>query len=161
MLWEPPTSEDELIAHYESNVKAWTEDSAYCFSIETKEPVEFVGRIAIRKEEEKELWDLGFWTHPEQQSKGYMSEAVRAVIEFGFRELQASQIVACHALWNKQSETVLKKNGMSFIEYIPEGFKKKGEWIEENLLGITQSEWNEKELNKTVLTIQEAARPEL
>jgi RimJ/RimL family protein N-acetyltransferase len=69
--------------------------------------------------------------------------------------------VACHALWNKQSETVLKKNGMSFIEYIPEGFKKKGEWIEENLLGITQSEWNEKELNKTVLTIQEAARPEL
>lgn len=159
MLWEPPTNEDELLAPYESNVKAWTEDLAYCFSIETKESVEFVGRISIRKKEGKDLWDLGFWTHPEQQRKGYMSEAVRAVIEFGFRELQASQIVACHALWNKQSEKVLKTNGMSFIEYIPKGFKKKGEWIEENLLSITLNEWNKNKLNKSVLTTSEAAPP--
>lgn len=140
MLWEPPASEDELVAPYENNVKAWTEDLAYCFTIETKEPVDFVGRISIRKKEEG-LWDLGFWTHPEQQNKGYMSEAVRAVMEFGFRELHATRIIACHALWNTQSEKVLKKNGMTFIEYIPEGFQKKGEWIEENLLGISRDEW--------------------
>ncbi len=141
MLWGPPASEDELIKPYENNVKAWNDDLAYCFTIEAKETVEFIGRISIRKKEEKDLWDLGFWTHPEQQKKGYMSEAVQAIIGFGFRELQASRIVACHALWNKQSEKVLKKNGMTFIEHIPEGFKKNGKWIEENLLGITFNEW--------------------
>jgi len=52
MLWEPPETESELVAPYESNVKAWAEDLAYCFTIETKEPVEFVGRISIRKKEE-------------------------------------------------------------------------------------------------------------
>lgn len=144
MLWEPPLNEDELTGPYESNVKAWAEDLAYCYTIETKEPLEFVGRVAIRKKEEKDLWDLGFWTHPEQQRKGYMSEAVRVVIDFGFRDLQASQIVACHALWNKQSEKVLKKNGMRFIKHIPEGFKKKGKWVEENLLGISRNvKWPE------------------
>lgn len=148
MLWEPPKSEEELIAPYEGNVKAWKEDLAYCFTIETKELVNFVGRISIRKKEEKDLWDLGFWTHPEQLGKGYMSEAVQSVLEFGFQELQASRIVTCHALWNRQSERVLKKDGMAFIEHIPEGFKKKGKWIEENLLGISQDEWNESKLNK-------------
>lgn len=108
MLWEPPASEEELIPPYESNLKAWADDLAYCFTIETKETIEFVGRIAIRKQEEKDLWDLGFWTHPERQKKGYMTEAVETVMEFGFRELDASEIVACHALWNKQSEKVLE-----------------------------------------------------
>lgn len=145
MLWDPPNSEYELVAPYENNVKAWAEDSAYCFTIETKEPLAFVGRISIRKKEEKNLWDLGFWTHPKRQGKGYMSEAVQAVIGFGFLELQASRIVACHALWNKPSERVLKKSGMTFIKHIPEGYKKNGKWIEENLLGITRNEWNERE----------------
>lgn len=141
MLWDPPTSEAELIAPYENNVKAWAEDLAYCFTIESKDSAEFIGRISIRKKEDENLWDLGFWTHPKQQGKGYMSEAVQAVIEFGFRELRASTIVACHALWNKQSEKVLKKNGMTFIEHIPEGFRKKGQWIEENLLGLSFENW--------------------
>ena len=140
MLWEPPTSEEELITPYENNVKAWNEDEAYCFTIEAKDSAEFIGRISIRKKEEK-LWDLGFWTHPEQQSKGYMSEAVQAVIDFGFLELGALRILACHALWNKQSEKVLKRNGMTFIKHIPEGFQKNGNWVEENLLGLSLEDW--------------------
>lgn len=115
----------------------------YCFTIETKDPVEFVGRISIRKKEKSDLWDLGFWTHPEQQKKGFMSEAVRSVLEFGFQELHAAKVVACHAVWNKQSERVLKKNGMTMIRNIPKGFQKKGIWIEENMLGITRDEWEE------------------
>lgn len=31
---------------------------------------------------------------------------------------------------------------MNFIEYIPQGFIKKNEWVEENKLGITKEEWN-------------------
>jgi ribosomal-protein-alanine N-acetyltransferase len=143
MLWDPPETEDELIAPYENNVKAWAEDLAYTFAIETKQSFEFLGRISIRKKEEEGLWDLGFWTHPEQQGKGFMSEAVRAVIEFGFRELEAGRIIACHAIWNKRSERVLKKNGMSLIENIPNGFQKNGKWIKENMLGITRIEWEE------------------
>lgn len=145
MLWEPPLHEDDLIPHYESNLKAWAEDLAYCFTIEINDSAEFIGRIAIRKKEGNGLWDLGFWTHPEKQKKGYMSEAVQAVVGFGFQELRALRIVACHARWNKQSERVLKKNGMTFIEHIPEGFKKKGKWIDENMLGITLDEWNKNE----------------
>jgi len=141
MLWEPPETEEELREPYERTLKAWAEGSAYCFTIETTEPVEFAGRISIRKQEEAGTWDVGFWTHPRQQNRGYMSEALQAVMAFGFQQLQAERILACHALWNKQSERVLKKNGMTFLQHIPEGFLKRGEWVEENLLGVTRETW--------------------
>ncbi len=141
MRWEPPESEDELIAPYENNIKAWQNDTAYCFTIETIDPISFVGRIVIRKQKEPNVWDLGFWTHPERQSQGFMSEAVKTLLAFGFLELQAARIEAGHALWNKASERVLKKNGMNFIRRIPQGFQKRGKWIEENLLGIDLDNW--------------------
>lgn len=147
MRWNPPASEDELIAPYENNVQAWQECSAYCFTIEHKPDQAFLGRIAIRSGNESDVWDLGFFTHPEQQKKGYMTEAVSALMKFGFEELGALKITACHAIWNKASESVLKKVGMRFIEYVPEGFQKNGTWVDENLLGITREEW---ESNKSL-----------
>lgn len=143
MLWEPPEKEEELIEPYENGVKAWQEGTAYSFTIELKHSLEFIGRISIRREDEESVWNLGFWTHPRHQGQGYMSESVARIIEFGFVELEAKQIVACHAIWNVASERVLKKAGMRMIRYIPEGFKKNGEWVEENLLGVSSDSWRQ------------------
>lgn len=136
MLWEPPEKTEELQAAYERSLQSWQSGEGYSFSIEDRETADFLGRISIRKEKEKDVWNIGFWTHPEQQGKGIMSEAVEAVIALGFQTLHAKRIEACHALWNKASEKVLLKNGMTFLRYIEQGFQKKGEWIAENLLGI-------------------------
>jgi [ribosomal protein S5]-alanine N-acetyltransferase len=62
-------------------------------------------------------------------------------LEFGFKQLGATRIEASHALWNIASQRVLEKIGMKFIEYIPQGFQKQGQWIEENKMGITKEEW--------------------
>ena len=147
MLWEPPEKEEELIELYESNVKAWEADRAYCFTIENSNTEEFLGRVSIRKEEEN-TWNLSFWTHPEHQGLGYMTEAVEEIVEFGFNKLDAFKIVACHAVWNVGSERVLKKTGMTFIRHIPEGYKKKGEWVEENLLGLSFDSWKKKKVEQ-------------
>ena len=146
MLWDPPSCVEELSAAFEASMRAWTEDQAYCFTIEEREQRKFIGRIAIRSKEGS-VWDIGFWTHPEEQNKGYMKEALAAVVTFGFTELDATRLVACHASWNQASEAVLRSTGMIFLEHIPEGFQKRGEWVAENLLGITREEW---ESNKTM-----------
>jgi hypothetical protein len=61
----------------------------------------------------------------------------------GFDRLNAVQIEASYALWNKSSQRVLEKIGMKFIEYIPHSFQKKGRWIESNKMSINQQEWRE------------------
>ncbi len=144
MLWEPPEKEEELVEALHRNHKAWELGEGYAFTIIEKGTTKFLGRISIRKTKELNIWNVGFWTHPEVQNQGVMSESLNVIIKFGFEKLLAQRIVACYAMWNKSSEKVLKKNGMKFIRHIEKGFKKKGEWIAENLLAISKEEWSGK-----------------
>jgi ribosomal-protein-alanine N-acetyltransferase len=136
MLWEPPETEAPVIENFHYCQKAWEKGEAYCFSLIEKEKGYFIGKISIRQEPDADVWNIGFWTHPTQQGKGYMSEAVGAILQFGFEYLGAHRIEARYALWNKASERVLTKNGMRLIRYLEKGFMKKGKWVEENLVGI-------------------------
>ncbi|MGK7953404.1 MAG: GNAT family N-acetyltransferase [Xenococcaceae cyanobacterium] len=141
LLWDAPENEDELIEGYEERViKTWNEGKSYAFIICLKEKDKALGSISIRKEFDR-VWTTGFWLHPQAQRKGYMTESVKAIFQLGFEILGAEKIESYHALWNNKSEKVLKNVGMKFIEYIPQGFMKKGKWVEENKLGITKEEW--------------------
>ena len=135
MLWDPPKSTEELIQPLKNNLKSWKEGSGYSFTIETKEPPpERLGRITIRKTESKNIWNVGFWTHPKHQGKGIMTEALKAITDFGFSELYAEEITADYAIWNKASEKVLLKNGFRFSRHIEKGYFKNGKWESENQL---------------------------
>lgn len=144
MQWEPPEKEEELMAPLLRGIQAWEKGEGYAFTIENKVSSEFLGRISIRKTSTPKLWNLGFWTHPDHQGKGIMSEAVQAVLHLGFEKLQAEEIEACYALWNKASARVLEKNGLQFVRYIKEGFKKHGLWVEENVCSIKREAWKTK-----------------
>jgi [ribosomal protein S5]-alanine N-acetyltransferase len=161
MRWDPPAADTELEEPYKKNIAAWEDGAAYCFTIEKRGSMEFIGRIVIRREDGNGIWSLGFWTHPIHQGKGFMAEAVAPIVGFGFSSLSASSIEACHALWNKASERVLLKVGMHFVRHIPQGFHKQGEWVEENLLSITKEQWERQQSNKALQGTQTSCAPEL
>ena len=141
MLWDPPKSEEELIIPYHNGIKAWEEGKDFAFTIENNLTSDFLGRISIRKTKLDDRWNIGFWTHPDHQGKGIMTEAVQLILKFGFEQLEAKTIESCHALWNKASEKVLIRNGLKFEFYLEKGFMKKGKWVEEHLLSISRDEW--------------------
>ncbi|MEM7658420.1 MAG: GNAT family protein [Bacteroidota bacterium] len=141
MLWEPPESMAELEAPLRRSHAAWEAGRKYDFSIVPTGEDVLLGRISIRKMEGPGVWDIGFWTHPEAQGQGVMSECVAEVLRFGFEQLAATRIEACHAVWNKASERVLHKNGFQFVRHLPQGFQKRGEWVEENELAIERADW--------------------
>lgn len=144
MLWEPPQTMEELMEFSQAALKAWELGQAYSWTVESRDSQVFLGKISIRKDAEEYVWNIGFWLHPEQQGKGYMTEAVEALLAFGFNILHAKRIEACCALWNIKSENVLKRVVMKFRKYITKGFKKRGKWVEENLYAITQEEWTDR-----------------
>lgn len=57
---------------------------------------------------------LGYWLDEPYWGKGYMSEAVQAVLNYGFNELQLSLITANCYPHNKRSQQVLKRNGFIY-----------------------------------------------
>ncbi len=136
MAWEQPKSIEELGSNTEKYLKAWREGRSYGFTIEDRVSRDRFGRISIRATERNRVWDIGFWTHPDHQGKGIMTEACTRVIKFGHEDLSAIAIEASHALWNSGSEKVLKNSGMKFVQYNERGLFKKGDWVEESLMRI-------------------------
>ncbi|MFM2304914.1 MAG: hypothetical protein RLZZ135_2326 [Cyanobacteriota bacterium] len=147
MRWEAPTTMAELDEPFRVNSRAWDAGETFTFTIANLSSNRLLGRIGIRQTNSTDVWNLGFWTHPEYQGQGYMTEATIAIMAFGFDRLNAAQIEAGYALWNKSSQRVLEKIGMKFIEYIPHSFQKKGRWIESNKMSINQQEWLALNLN--------------
>ncbi|MEM8887177.1 MAG: GNAT family protein [Bacteroidota bacterium] len=145
MQWDPPESIEELHAPLERSHTKWKEEREFSFSIRDKKSLEFKGRISIRPTEQEHIWNVGFWTHPESQGKGIMTESLAAILKFGFDRIKADRIEAAYAIWNKASEKVLHRNGLTFVEYLEKGFQKKGQWVAENLVAIDRSVWKEKQ----------------
>jgi len=56
--------------------------------------------------------ELGYWIGEPYWGKGYCSEATRALIEFGFQQLELKQIMAEHLRGNPASGRVMQKAGM-------------------------------------------------
>jgi ribosomal-protein-alanine N-acetyltransferase len=144
MPWDPPARLEDLSAPHQRGIDAWKNDLYYSFTVTQKAVDELIGRISIRPQG-ADVWNIGFWMHPVHQRKGFTTEAAIAMLSFGFLELNAIQIEAAHAVWNKASERVLQKVGMSFVKRIAEGFQKRGVWVEENLLAISRQTWEERQ----------------
>lgn len=138
---EPPTNIDDLSAALSESILDWEDGKLFSFTIADPTSNSLLGRIGIHKNNRVGVWNLGFWTHPEHQRKGYMTESVTAIIEFGFDRLDATYIEASYALWNKSSQRVMEKSGMKFVGYMPHAFQKRGRWIEANKMRITRQEW--------------------
>lgn len=145
MQWDAPEKESDLLKPLQDNIEAWNSGGGYTFTIESKKNNDPKGRISIRKTEEDQVWHVGFWTHPEEQGKGIMTESLAAVIKFGFNQLGAVKIQSCYAIWNKASEKVMINNGMKYVRHMALGFKKKGVWVAENQLVLSKEDWMTKQ----------------
>ena len=58
--------------------------------------------------------------------RGYATEAVKAVLDFGFREMELKRIHADHFAENPASGAVMRKAGMRYVETLPEKYEKDG-----------------------------------
>lgn len=143
-MGDPAETKEEIIEIMHQTINHWKEDDDFCFSICVPETEECIGRISIRKTEEENLWNIGYWLHPDHQGKGYMTEAVSVIVDWGFSVLETQEITAEHASWNEASGKVLLNVGFTHIGHLPCGFVKHGKEIPEEAYVIKREEWSKK-----------------
>ncbi len=94
------------------NRKSARDGLGYNFAICLKDSAEVVGDVGLWLETRHKRGEIGYWCGAPYRGNGYITEAARAVLEFGFRELGLSRIQACHFPRNPASGRILQKIGM-------------------------------------------------
>ena len=107
------------IEETKSIIKPWIQENLlseiknYTFAIEQKETGKFIGLFGLKLGSEKykraEVWykiHFDFW------NKGYATETLKSMINFGFNTLKLHRIQAGCAVGNIGSICVLEKSGM-------------------------------------------------
>ncbi len=111
------------------------------FAITVVESGLLIGAIGMTINARFRRAELGYWVGKEYWNRGYCTEASRAVIEYGFRELGLNKIVAHHISRNPSSGRVMTKCGMKKEGSFREHVFKAGRYEDLEGYGILRSDW--------------------
>ena len=85
--------------------------------------------------------EIGYWISGKFRRRGYMTEAVNLVLDFGFKKLGLHKIYARVFKSNYASMKVLERNRFKFEGTLRHEAYKNGRWIDELYYGLLKSEF--------------------
>ncbi|HEY9880868.1 MAG TPA: GNAT family N-acetyltransferase [Leptolyngbyaceae cyanobacterium] len=101
------------------------------------------GAIGLGLFPENRLAELGYWIGKPYWGNGYCTEAAKAILEFGFKDLNLNRVQSTHYTDNPASGRVMQKIGMSYEGCRRQHTFKWGEFKDIKLYGILKSDWLE------------------
>lgn len=114
--WKPHESVEESKAILESWIHSDEEEDIW--AIVPKEMGRACGSIGLHQDGRRpgvpNCRELGYVLGQEQWGKGYMTEAAKAVLRYGFAELGLELIAVRHHLHNQRSRRVIEKCGFHY-----------------------------------------------
>lgn len=130
---------------YVAEAIAWAKEvprTNYGFAITLLASGQLIGgcRLGITDRERREA-DVGYGIHRSYWNQGYGTEALRALLEFGFGELGLSRIVAEVVAANARSIRVLQKAGMKPEAEFRDRLWFDGRWWDSYRYALTSEEW--------------------
>ena len=127
------------------NQKKQQPRNSYVLGIELKEGEKFIGLIAINLGKQNyRIAEVWFKIHKDFWRKGYTTEALIKLLDFGFNNLKLHRIEAGCAVDNIASIKVLEKVGMIREGMKPKKLPIRGEWKDNYFYGILEDDFNYK-----------------
>jgi len=100
-----------------------------------------IGGIGLRVDAHHQHAELGYWLGVPYWGQGYATEAAREMVRYGFADLKLHRIFASHFKHNPASGKILKKLGMHHEGCQREHLRKWDQFVDSELYGILQREW--------------------
>ena len=111
------------------------------WAIELNESKKCIGAIDIRVEPEHDKSSFGYVLNRNYWNKGYMTEALSAVMELCFKKLDLNRVESFYYVGNEASGKVMQKCGMTFEGVSIQGVKIKGVFRDVARYGVTKEQW--------------------
>ena len=129
---------DWIVTH----APAAAEGSLYSFAIEHKENGALLGAIGIVPSARFRRAEIGYWLGVEHWNHGYMTEAARRVVAFGFEQLGLVRIQATCYPRNPASAKVMQKIGMAYEGLLRGYIYKDGAQEDIAMYAMLRSDWD-------------------
>jgi RimJ/RimL family protein N-acetyltransferase len=123
-------------------IEWWKQGRGVTFAVtHADEPDPLLGTVSLRRYVRDRRAELGYWLAAPVWGHGFATEAVQAVVDFGFRQLGLARVYAQVLAGNRASLAVLDKLGM-----VNEGVKRqhvnKARRLHDVVLyGLLRDEW--------------------
>lgn len=142
---ERPEAEVRAFVQRFINHQAQNPRRKFQLAITLPESGQVIGNVGVRRKPENE-WeaDMGYELDPRYWGQGYATEAARAMLAFGFRELNLHRISAECRPENTASAHVLEKLGMRREGHLRENEYFKNRWWDTLVYGLLKDEWSER-----------------
>ena len=139
----------ETVEASRSVAALWERESrkpeVYQWAIVPRSLGEPVGSLSVvRMDEAADSMELGYCIGRPWWGMGYTAEAVRAVINYLFREVGANRIAACHDVNNPRSGRVMEKAGMKREGTLRAAHRNNQGIVDVTYYSILAEEWKQK-----------------
>ena len=132
LSWQAHTSVEATIAVVKSLQEGQQEGRGYhwCVCLDEK-IIGLVSLIDVKRI--IRTWtlnraEISYWIAPAYQRRGFATEAARAVVSFGFEQLDFHKIIIAHAERNVESQRICDKLGFKQYAHERDAFQKNGIW---------------------------------
>lgn len=142
-IWGPNSLEDTTV-FTNSCIANQSEEprKSFEFCMTDIESNEILGAIGIRIQDDlAKIADMGYWVRKDYWGKGLATEAGKAILNFGFQNLELNRIWATASPLNPASTRVLEKIGMKKEGLLRSNLFVRGEYRDSVLLAILKNEF--------------------
>lgn len=143
----PMTSLDEAEQRIDRIGVAWQEQNGVRWAITQREHAQLIGTCGYWRLVNAHLWaEIGYELAPEHWGRGIMTEAVGAVLHFGFTTMKLHRVEAQIHPANTGSRRVLEKLGFVQEGYFRENYYEavEGKFTDTVVFSLLQAAWMRK-----------------
>ena len=142
MPWSPHQSIAETYEYLAHVIDRYQQGWPGPWGIQHKADAKLIGTCAYGSwEREHRRAEIGYVLHRGYWGQGYMTEAVRAILDFGFRRMGLNRIEARCEAPNIGSARVMEKIGMSYEGLLREQVYEKNRFRDMKIYSILRREW--------------------
>ena len=119
----------------------WSSGDAMTCAIVLAGGGEVAGAISLELAASRDVAVLGYWLGVPYWNQGYMTEAARALIDFGFGVMGLNRIEATYLMRNPASGRVMEKAGLAHEGVARQAMRKWGVYEDVGMRAIVRSDW--------------------
>lgn len=142
LRWEPHRTVEESRESIARRIQRYEEPDTYMWAITLRDGA-LIGAISARvQSEEDSIADTGYCLGRAFWGKGYVPEALKAVIEYMFLRVGVNRMEAVHAVENPASGAVMRKAGMLREGRLRQAYRNHAGYHDGELYGLVREDWD-------------------